>query len=107
MSLNHQLKSLTRILGNPKDIISKPTELWMCGASEDGIDEEDMKPKIDKDYILEPFPNDQFILDTCQDVLATVDVCVNEVTQTVFYDKEWFDIIPIQMVRVIHGEPAG
>lgn len=59
----------------------------MCGASEDGTNGEDKKPKIDEDYILEPFPNDQFIRDAWQDILATVDVCVNEVTPTVFCDE--------------------
>ena len=61
-------------------------------------------PKIDEDYILEPFPNDQFISDAWQDVLATVDVCINKVTPTVFCDEEGYDIIPIHMVEVFHGK---
>ena len=64
--------------------IGKSTHLWMCEAFEGEIDEEDEEPKLDEDYILETFPNDQFIPDACQDVLATVDVCVNEVTPTIF-----------------------
>ena len=76
----------------------------MCEASEGGTDEKDVEPKIDEDYILEPFPNDQFIPDAWQDVLATVDVCVNEVTPTVFCDEEGYDIIPVHMVRVLHEE---
>ena len=80
------------------------SHLWMCEASEGGTDEEDVEPKIDEDYILEPFPNDQFIPDAWQDVLATVDVCVNEVTPTVFCDEEGYDIIPVHMVRVLHEE---
>ena len=35
----------------------------MCEAFEGEIDEEDVGPKLDEDYILEPFPNDQFIPD--------------------------------------------
>ena len=77
----------------------------MCEASEGGTDIEDVEPKIDEDYILKPFPNDQFIPDTWQDVLATVDVCVNEVTPTVFCDKEGYDIIPIHMVKVLYEHP--
>ena len=43
--------------------------------------------------ILDPFPNDKFIPDGWMDILATVDVCVNEVTPTVFVmrkDLIWF-----------------
>ena len=76
----------------------------MCGASEGGVDGENVQPKLDEDYILEPFPNDQFIPDAWQDVLATVDVCVNEVTPTVFCDEEGYDIVPVHMVRVLHDE---
>ena len=76
----------------------------MCEASEGGTNEEDVEPKIDEDYILEPFPNDQFIPDSWHDILATVDICVNEVTPTVFFDEEGYDIIPIHMVRVLHEE---
>ena len=35
------------------------------------------------------------------DTLATVDVCVNEVTPTIFCDIEGFDLVPFQMVLVI------
>ena len=76
----------------------------MCGASEGEIDEGDVGPKLDEDYILEPFSNDQFIPDAWQDVLATVDVCVNEVTPTVFCDEEGYDIIPVHMIRVLNDE---
>ena len=33
-----------------------------------------------------------------------MDVCVNEVTPTVFCDEEGYDIIPVHMVRVLHEE---
>ena len=80
----------------------------MCGASEDESKEGDNRPKMDEDYILKPFPNDQFIPDTWQDILANVDVCVNKVTPpTVFCDEEGFDIIPIQMVKVIYEGQDG
>ena len=35
------------------------------------------------------------------DTLATVDVCVNEVTLTVFCDKEGYDLVPFRMVSII------
>ena len=76
----------------------------MCEAFEGETDIEDVEPKLDEDYILEPFPNDQFIPDAWQDILATMDVCVNEVTSTIFCDEEGFGIIPIHMVRVLHEE---
>ena len=84
--------------------VQSGSHLWMCGASDGEIHEEDVGPKLDEDYILEPFPNDQFIPDAWQDVLATVDVCVNEVTPTVFCDEEGYDIVPVHMVRVLHDE---
>ena len=34
-----------------------------------------------------------------------MDVCVNEVTPTVFCDEEGYDIIPIHMVGVFHEKP--
>ena len=77
----------------------------MCGASKGGTDVEDERPKIDEDYILEPFPNDQFIPDAWQDILATMDVCINKVKPIVFCDEEGYDIIPIHMVKVFHEEP--
>ena len=43
--------------------VQSDSHLWMCGASEGRVDEEDVQPKLDEDYILEPFPNDQFIPD--------------------------------------------
>ena len=36
------------------------------------------------------------------DTLATVDVCVNEVTPTIFCDKEGYDLVPFRMVSIIH-----
>ena len=71
------------------------SHLWMCGAS-DGEKEEKKDP-----YIPEPFPNDKSILDAWMGTLATVDVCVNEVTPTIFCDKEEFEIVPFQMVSII------
>ena len=35
------------------------------------------------------------------DTLATVDVCVNEVTPTVFCDEEGYDLVPFRMVSII------
>ena len=35
------------------------------------------------------------------DVLATVDVCVNETSPTVFCDKEGYNLIPFHMVSAV------
>ena len=51
-------------------------------------------------YILEPFPEDEFKLVECRGILATLDVCVNETTPTVFYDEEGYNVIPICMIKV-------
>ena len=76
------------------------SQLWICGASE-GEKEEDTKEAKDP-YILEPLPNNKFILDAWMDTLATVDVCLNEVTLTVFCNKEGYDMVPFRMVSIIH-----
>ena len=64
----------------------------MCEKDRDGDDEA---------YIPEPFPEAKLQPDGWQDVLATVDVCVNEVTPTVFCDEEGYDLVPFHMVKLI------
>ena len=39
------------------------------------------------------------------DILATVDVCVNDVTPTAFCDEEGFDLAPLFTIRVIPETP--
>ena len=56
--------------------------LWMCGASDAGKEIEEEKD--DDPYILDPFPNDKFIPEGWMDILATVDVCVDEVSPYCF-----------------------
>ena len=53
------------------------------------------------DYILEPFSKNKFEPLGWNDVLATVTICVNDVTPTLFCDKDGFDVIPIWMVSVM------
>ena len=53
------------------------------------------------DYIPESFLEHKFEPLGWIDVLAIATICVNDVTPTLFCDKEGFDIIPIQMVNVI------
>ena len=62
--------------------MNSTSHLWMCGASDVEKEEEEEKEK--EPYILEPFPNDKFVPDAWMDILATVDVCVNEVTPKFF-----------------------
>ena len=64
----------------------------MCEKGRDGDDEA---------YIAEPFPEAKLQPDGWYDVLATVDVCVNEVTPTVFCDEQGYDLVPFHMIKVI------
>ena len=73
--------------------MNQTSHIWMCGAS-DHDDQEERKSENDGDtYILDPFPNDKFVPDAWMDILATVDVCVNEVTPIVFCDEEGYDLV--------------
>ena len=76
----------------------------MCGASDDENEQNHKEPSVNEAYILEPFPNDQFIPDAWMDVLATVDVCVNETCPTVFCDDEGYDLVQFHMVSAIIEE---
>ena len=79
--------------------MNSTSHLWMCGASDQ--EEEEEKSENDKDpYVLDPFPNDKFVPDAWMDILATVDVCVNEVNPTVFCDEEGYDLVPFHMISV-------
>ena len=53
----------------------------------------------DKDYIPNPFSEDEFKPAGWRDILATLDMCVNDLTPTKFCDEEGFDRM---MIRVIH-----
>ena len=92
--------TLTTKSSKPSWMNSK-SHLWMCGASDQ--DEKEEKDKNDKDpYILDPFPNEKFVPDAWMDILATVDVCVNEVTPTVFCDEEGYDLVPFHMISIVN-----
>ena len=71
----------------------------MCGASYG--EKEEHKEENQEPCIPEPFLDDKFILDAWIDTLAMVDVCINEVTPTIFCDKEGYDLAPFQMVSII------
>ena len=53
------------------------------------------------DYIPEPFLEHKFEPLGWSDVLATITICVNDVTPTLFCDEDGFYIIIVQMVNVI------
>ena len=46
----------------------------------------------DDAYIPVPFPEDEFKPVEWRGILATLDVCVNEMTPTVFCDEEGYDV---------------
>lgn len=83
----------------PSWVKSTP-ELWMCGAS-DAEDENEENSKSDDAYVLDPFPDQKFVPDAWMDILATVDVCVNEVNPVIFCDEEGYDIAPFFMVQAV------
>ena len=92
--------NMTEKSSRPSWVDSTP-ELWMCGASDADADEDEEDPKHDDTYILEPFLDEKFVPDAWMDILATVNVCVNKVTQLHFCDEEGFDLEPLFTVRVI------
>ena len=51
---------------------------------------------------LKPFPEDEFKPIEWRGILATLDICVNETTPTVFCDEEGYNVIPICMIKVSH-----
>lgn len=81
--------------------VQSNSQLWMCGASDRQNDQNCKESSVDEAYILEPFPNDQFVPDAWMDVLVTVDVCVNETSPTVFCDEEGFDLVPFHIVSAV------
>lgn len=84
-------------------------DLWACGASEcNSQDKKEWKGDRsyeDSDYVPEPFLEE--LLEPLEwiQILATLDVCVNETTPTKFCDDEGYDIIPFNMVRPTLEEP--
>ena len=74
--------------------IQKSTHLWMCGTFENGDQKEkEGRESEPNDYIREHFPQHKFEPHGWMDVLATVTICVNDVTPTLFCDKEGYDVI--------------
>ena len=77
----------------------------MCGASDCGsLTQEEGKGDIvfeDSDYIPEPFPEQLMEPLEWTQILATLDVCINEVTPTRFCDKNGLDITPLCMIKAI------
>ncbi|MCO5581536.1 hypothetical protein L7F22_035422 [Adiantum nelumboides] len=77
--------------------------LWVCGASECGSHENDESMENrsfkDSDYILVPFPEERMEPLVWTQILATLDICVNELTPTRFCDDEGYDLIPFNMIQ--------
>ena len=55
----------------------------------------------DDGYIPEPFPEDEFEPLEWTHILATLDICTNEIVESQFCDEEGFDVQPILMVRAL------
>ena len=86
------------------------THLWMCGASDtDSLLKEQCalsRDAPDEAYVPEPFPEDDFEPIKWRGILATLDVCVNKTTPTVFCDEEGYNVIPICMINVHHSSDS-
>ena len=50
---------------------------------------------------MKPFPRHKIEPFGWLDVLATITICTNDVTPTLFCDEEGYDVILIQMVNVL------
>ena len=73
--------------------------VWLCEVKEE-ID--NSKEELN-DYILESFPKHEFEPLGWNDTLATIDVCAN-IHATQHCDEEGYDIISINMVKVIQED---
>ena len=86
------------------------THLWVCGASDtDNLLKEQCafnRDALDDAYIPEPFPEDESKPIEWRGILATLDICVNETTPTIFCNEEGYNIIPICMIKVDHENGA-
>lgn len=82
-------------------------ELWICGASSRGFQSERAildRVMIDEAYSPLPFPEHLIDPQEWIHVLATLIVSAL-LKQTKFYDKDGYDIIPIQMIKtIIHND---
>ena len=83
----------------------------MCGTSEDGsLQKEDCaleRSEDDANYIPAPFPEEIFEPVEWMQMLANIDVCVNETTPTKFVDEEGHDIVPFFMVKSIKQDTSS
>lgn len=77
--------------------------MWMCGVSDSkNVEKVKEVAKVDIDYILDPFPEDQFELDAWREALAMVDTCDMAMNPMVFFNEEGYNMVPFQMAKVIH-----
>ena len=56
-----------------------------------------------KAFILEQFPKHELDPLEWMNILATLNVCVNEVTPTKLCDEDGYDLVPIMIVNTICG----
>ncbi|MCO5557381.1 hypothetical protein L7F22_010944 [Adiantum nelumboides] len=82
-------------------------EIWMCGAYECGSLTKERcmleRPVEDEACILELFPEHLFEPFGWTQVLATLDVCVNELTPIKFCDEEGYDLVSCVMMEVLRN----
>ena len=75
----------------------------MCETSENGDQKKRERKESDlNDHIHEPFLEHKFEPLGWRGFLATVTICKNDVTPTLFCDKEGYDIILVQIVNFLN-----
>ncbi|MCO5564364.1 hypothetical protein L7F22_018024 [Adiantum nelumboides] len=101
----------TIINGNGVPWMQTKAHVWMCGASDNGdLTREECileKSITDEANIPEPFPEHLFEPFGWIQILSTLDVCVNELTPTKFYDEEGYDLVTLRMASVILESGSG
>ena len=93
------------------DVIGKPNEIWMCGASNRSIEmepEDTARARKQQELLYVPLPFPEHLIDPQEwvHVLAALTTCALP-KPTKFCDEDGYDIIPIRMIGSILGnEPS-
>ena len=93
------------------DVIGKPNEIWMCGASNRSIElgpEDSERTRREQELLYVPLPFPEHLIDPQEwiHVLATLTTCALP-KPTKFCDEDGYDIVPIWMIgAVVRNEPS-
>ena len=81
------------------DVIGKPNEIWMCGASNRSIElglEDSARARKEQELLYVPLPFPEHLIDPQEwvHVLATLTTCALP-KPTKFCDEDRYDVVPI------------